>query len=118
MKEVIILEVSGNKSQLIQDFLKSKKVDYRILVENQLELNGNSKKKESQKELSDNGKELEQAYRECYANPRMLKEAKLWEQAGIETWLNYERGLYRDWKKPTEKVSKSISKKASGTKWQ
>jgi hypothetical protein len=40
MKEVIILEVSGNKSQLVQDFLKQKKVDYRILVENQLELGG------------------------------------------------------------------------------
>jgi len=46
MKEVIILEVSGSKSQLIQDFLKQKKVDYRILVENQLELNDNSKDKE------------------------------------------------------------------------
>jgi len=44
MKEVIILEVSGTKSQLIQDFLKQKKVDYRILVENQLEVGGNLNK--------------------------------------------------------------------------
>ncbi|CAI2187385.1 7060_t:CDS:2 [Funneliformis geosporum] len=49
MKEVIILEVSGNKSRLIQDFLKQKKVDYRILAEKQLELNDNSKEKEQLK---------------------------------------------------------------------
>ncbi len=42
MKEVIILEVNeAKKSHLIQDFLKSKKIDYRILVENQLELDDN-----------------------------------------------------------------------------
>jgi hypothetical protein len=41
MKEVIILEVSGNKSQLIQDFLKQKKVDYRVLAETQLEQHSN-----------------------------------------------------------------------------
>jgi hypothetical protein len=42
MKEVIILEVNeSQKSQLIQDFLKSKKVDYRVLAETQLELNSN-----------------------------------------------------------------------------
>jgi len=117
MKEVIILEVSGNKSQLIQDFLKQKKVDYRILIENQLELHGNSKKRG--KELSDEEEELEQAYRKCYTNnPRLLEEAKLWEQAGIEAWLNYERGHYRDWKKPTKKASKSTSKKPSRSKWQ
>jgi hypothetical protein len=77
MKEVIILEVSGNKSQLIQDFLKQKKVDYRILVE-QLELHGNSKKKGKEKELSDEEESLEQAYRKCYTNnPHLLEEAKL-----------------------------------------
>ena len=115
MKEVIILEVSGNKSQLIQDFLKQKKVDYRILVENQLELHGNSKKKVKEKGLSDEEEELEQAYRKCYANnPHLLKEAKLWEQAGIEAWLNYEKGHYQDWNKPTKKASKSTSR----SKWQ
>jgi hypothetical protein len=42
MKEVIILEVNeAKKSHLVQDFLKSKKIDYRVLVENQLELNDN-----------------------------------------------------------------------------
>ena len=42
MKEVIILEVNeAKKSHLVQDFLKQKKIDYRILVENQLELDDN-----------------------------------------------------------------------------
>ena len=31
-------------------------------------------------------------YRECYSNPRMIKEAKQWEKAGIESWLKYEKG--------------------------
>jgi len=117
MKEVIILEVSGNKSQLVQDFLKQKKVDYRILIENQLELHNSSKKKE--KKLSNDKEELEEAYRRCYTNnPHLLKEAKLWEQAGIETWLNREKGVYQDWNKPVKKVGKSTSKKATRTKWQ
>lgn len=44
------------------------------------------------KELSSSEKKIEQEYRECYANPRMIKEAKQWEKAGIESWLNYEKG--------------------------
>lgn len=37
-------------------------------------------------------KKLEQEYRECYANnPHLIKEAKLWEKAEIESWLNYEK---------------------------
>jgi predicted CopG family antitoxin len=43
------------------------------------------------KELSGEEKKFEQEYRECYANPRMLKEAKQWEKAEIESWLKYER---------------------------
>jgi predicted CopG family antitoxin len=43
------------------------------------------------KELGGTEKRIEQEYRECYANPRMLKEAKQWEQAEIASWLNYER---------------------------
>lgn len=43
------------------------------------------------KELSGAEKKIEQEYRECYANPRMLKEAKQWEKAEIKSWLNYER---------------------------
>jgi len=30
MKEVITFEVNANQSQLIQDFLKSKKIDYQL----------------------------------------------------------------------------------------
>ena len=34
---------------------------------------------------------LGNAYKECYTNnPHLLKEAKLWERAEIESWLNYE----------------------------
>ena len=36
-------------------------------------------------------KKLEQEYRKFYANPRNLKEAKQWEKAEIESWLNYEK---------------------------
>lgn len=68
-------------------------------------------KKLVEKELSDEEEELEQAYRKCYTNnPRLLEEARLWERAGIEAWLNYERGFYQ--KKSTKKVSKSTSKKS------
>ena len=74
-------------------------------------------KKLVEKDLSGEEEELAQAYKECYTNnPRLLEEAKLWERAGIETWLNYERGLYH--KKSTKKVSKSTSKKASRNRWQ
>lgn len=43
------------------------------------------------KELGGHEKRIEQEYRECYANPRMIKEAKQWEKAEIKSWLNYER---------------------------
>ena len=43
------------------------------------------------KELGSSEKKIEQEYRECYANPRMIKEAKQWEKAEIKSWLNYER---------------------------
>lgn len=77
MKEVIILEVSGNKSQLVQDFLKQKKVDYRILVENQLELHGNSKKKEQEKEQLK--KRLIAAYQRQAKNKKFQTEMALWD---------------------------------------
>ena len=65
-----------------------------------------------EKKLSEEEEKLAQAYKECYANnPHLLEEAKLWEQAGIETWLKRERGFYQR--------TKSTSKKASkGKKWQ
>lgn len=74
-------------------------------------------KKLVEKELSDEDEKLGQAYKKCYTNnPHLLEEAKLWEKAGIEAWLNYERGVYH--KKSTKKVSKSTSKKVSRSKWQ
>ena len=73
MKEVIILEVSGNKSQLVQDFLKQKKVDYRVLVENQLELNGNSKEKQQLKQ------QLITAYQRQAKNKKLQSELSLWD---------------------------------------
>lgn len=71
MKEVIILEVSGSKSQLIQDFLKQKKVDYRILAEKQLELNDNLKEKEQLK------KRLITAYQRQAKNKKLQSELNL-----------------------------------------
>lgn len=82
MKEVIILEVSGNKSQLIQDFLKSKKVDYRILVENQLELGDNSKKRETEKEQLK--KRLITAYQRQAKNKKLQAELDLWDSISGE----------------------------------
>lgn len=73
MKEVIILEVSGSKSQLIQDFLKQKKVDYRILAEKQLELNDNLKEKEQLK------KRLINAYQRQAKNKKLQSELNLWD---------------------------------------
>jgi hypothetical protein len=37
------------------------------------------------KELGSSEKRIEQEYRECYANPRMIKEAKQWEKAEIKS---------------------------------
>ena len=71
MKEVIILEVSRSKSQLIQDFLKQKKVDYRILAEKQLELNDNLKEKEQLK------KRLITAYQRQAKNKKLQSELAL-----------------------------------------
>lgn len=43
------------------------------------------------KELGTSEKRTEQEYRECYSNPRMMKEAKQWERAEIESWRNFEK---------------------------
>ncbi len=42
------------------------------------------------RELGSAEKRIEQEYRNCYANPMMLKEAKRWEQAEIQSWKKYE----------------------------
>ncbi|RHZ37535.1 hypothetical protein [endosymbiont GvMRE of Glomus versiforme] len=44
-----------------------------------------------EKKLTEQENKLIQEYRECYANPRMIKEAKKWEKAEIESWRNYEK---------------------------
>lgn len=44
-----------------------------------------------EEKLTEKEDKVLQEYRECYSNPRMIKEAKQWEKAGIESWLNYER---------------------------
>jgi len=51
------------------------------------------------RELGSSEKRIEQEYRECYANPRMIKEAKQWEKAEIESWRNYERSKDKKTKK-------------------
>ena len=51
------------------------------------------------KELGSSEKRIEQEYRECYANPRMIKEAKQWEKAEIESWQNYEKNKEKKTKK-------------------
>jgi len=71
MKEVIILEVSGSKSQLIQDFLKSKKVDYRILEET------HPKEREQDKEQLK--KQLIAAYQRQAKNKKLQSELALWD---------------------------------------
>jgi hypothetical protein len=76
MKEVIILEVNETrKSQLIQDFLKQKKIDYRILAETQPELNTNSKEREREKQQLK--KQLIAAYQRQTKNKKLQSELAL-----------------------------------------
>ena len=58
------------------------------------------------RELGTTEKRIEQEYQECYANPRMIKEAKQWEKAEIKSWLNYEKN--KD-KPATVKWSKKLT---------
>jgi len=43
------------------------------------------------KELSVEERKVINEYQEYYSNSQMLKEAKQWEKAGIESWLKYEK---------------------------
>ena len=82
MKEVIILEVNGSKkSHLIQDFLKQKNIDYRILTETQLELNDNLKEKEQLK------KRLITAYQRQAKNKKLQAELGVWEKNSIHVLM-------------------------------
>jgi metal-responsive CopG/Arc/MetJ family transcriptional regulator len=38
-----------------------------------------------EEKLAESEDKLAQEYQECYANPRMIKEAKQWEKAGTES---------------------------------
>ncbi|KLL03275.1 MAG: hypothetical protein MRERV_46c021 [Mycoplasmataceae bacterium RV_VA103A] len=79
MKEVIILEVNeAKKSQLIQGFLKQKKIDYRILAETQLELNDDLKKKEREKEQLK--KRLIADYQSVAQSQARKKEDEIWDE--------------------------------------
>ena len=45
-----------------------------------------------EEKMSKEASYLGSAYKECYTNnPHLLEEAKLWERAEIEDWLNYEK---------------------------
>ena len=70
MKEVIILEIKEPRtSQLVQGFLKQKKIDYRILAETQSEL-----KEEEKKQLK---KKLITAYQRQAKNKNLQSELSL-----------------------------------------
>ena len=58
------------------------------------------------RELGLSEERIEQEYQECYANPRMIKEAKQWEKAEIKSWLNYEKNKDRP---ATAKWSKKLT---------
>ena len=70
-KEIIMLEINqGKTSQLVQDFLKQKNIDYRLLSENQPEVN---KDKEALK------KRLIKAYQRQAKSKEFQKEMSLWD---------------------------------------
>ena len=72
MKEVIILEVNeSKKSQLVQDFLKQKNIDYRLLAETQVESSSKLKDKEELK------KRLIAAYQREAKNEEFQKEMSI-----------------------------------------
>ena len=70
-KEIIILEFNkGNQSQLVQEFLKQKNIDYRLLSETLPETNND---KETLK------KRLIAAYQRQSQNKEFQKEMNLWD---------------------------------------
>ena len=86
MKEVIILEVSGSKkSQLVQDFLQQKKIDYRVLTETQQEQHGNLTK---QGEKKTQKTDIFANYGEAIKDKEREKELKLWDNADLDEQLN------------------------------
>ena len=72
MKEIIMLEVNkSNQSQLVQDFLKQKNIDYRLLSETSPETN--SKNKEELR------KRLIAAYQREAKSKEFQQEMSTWE---------------------------------------
>ncbi|KLL05366.1 MAG: hypothetical protein MRERV_1c032 [Mycoplasmataceae bacterium RV_VA103A] len=86
MKEIIILEINkGHQSQLIQNFLKSKKVDYRILMETLPKQPINSSKPRAK-----NSKKIDifANYGRAIKNKEREKELKLWNNVDLDEELN------------------------------
>ena len=69
-----MLEINqGKKSQLVQDFLKQKNIDYRLLSETPPEANNTLKDKEALK------KRLIKAYQRQAKSKEFQKEMSLWD---------------------------------------
>jgi hypothetical protein len=86
MKEVIILEVNEpRKSHLVQDFLKQKKIDYRILAETQQEQHSNLTKQRGKKTPKI---DIFAKYGEAIKDKKREEELKLWDNADLDEQLN------------------------------
>ena len=82
MKEVIILEIKEpRKSHLVQDFLKQKKINYQVLVEEPKNLS-KSKGKSTQKI------DIFANYDQAIKNKEREQELKLWDNADLDEKLN------------------------------
>lgn len=81
MKEVIILEINETrKSHLVQDFLKQKKIDYRILAEQ----HSNSTKQEKKAQKTD----IFANYGRAIKDKERDQELRLWDNADLDEQLN------------------------------
>jgi len=82
MKEVIILEVNeSRKSHLVQDFLKQKKIDYQVLVEEPKNL---TKQRGNKAQKID----IFAKYGEAIKDKEREKELRLWDNADLDEQLN------------------------------
>ena len=82
MKEVIILEVNeSKKSHLVQDFLKQKKIDYQVLVEEPKNL---TKQRGNKAQKID----IFAKYGEAIKDKEREKELRLWDNADLDEQLN------------------------------
>lgn len=76
MKEIIMLEINqGKTSQLVQEFLKQKKIDYRLLAETQAESKSSLKDKEELR------KQLIKGYQAQAKNKKLQAESLSWEKS-------------------------------------